>query len=458
MDETWKNALGLVAAVGLVLLNGFFVAAEFALVSVRKTRIDQLANEGNRRARGVQRALSHLDTYIAATQLGITMASLALGFVGEPAFAHLIEPLLRSFLPEKGATITSHGVSIGFAFAIATALHIVLGELAPKSVALQRPDSTSLWVTGPLDIFVRVFRLFINALNATGNFVVRLMGLHPVGEHASVHSVEELELLVHSTREAGLIEEQQERMVSGVFDFDEIVVRKVMTPRLDITAIEVHASPEDLVRLVNESGHSRLPVYEDTLDNIVGIIHIKDVLKYFTGDGPKPELQEVLRPPYFVPENKRAGFLLAEMRHNRTQIAVVRDEYGVVSGLVSIEDLLEEIVGEIQDEYDAEQPPVEQLDPNTWLVDGSLMLEDFNDWVGADVPSDEADTVGGFVFSRCGHQPEQGEQVAWNGLEFTVDETDGRRIQRVRVFKIAQPHTEDEENPTSENVNTSPVG
>lgn len=450
MDDNWKSALGLMAAVGLVLLNGFFVAAEFALVSVRKTRIDQLANEGNRRARGVQRALTHLDTYIAATQLGITMASLALGFIGEPAFAGLLEPLFRNFLPASGATITAHGVSIAVAFAIATALHIVLGELAPKSVALQRPDSTSLWVTAPLDIFLRIFRPFIIALNATGNFVVRLMGLHPVGEHASVHSVEELELLVHSTREAGLIEEQQERMVSGVFDFEEIVIRKVMTPRLDITAIEITATAEDLIRLVNESGHSRLPVYEDNLDNIIGIIHIKDVLKYFTGEGPKADLRDVLRPPYFVPENKRAGFLLAEMRRSRTQLAIVRDEYGVVSGLVSIEDLLEEIVGEIQDEYDTDLPPVDQIDANTYLVDGALMLDDFNEIVGADVPSDESDTIGGFVFSQCGHQPEQGETVVWNGLEFTVDATDGRRIQRVRVFKLAQPNAEDADTDTED--------
>jgi putative hemolysin len=455
MDESWKNALGLAAALGLVLLNGFFVAAEFALVSVRKSRIDQMANEGNRQARGVQRALTHLDTYIAATQLGITMASLALGAVAEPALAHMLTPFFLNFLPEKGATFTAHGVAIGVAFAIATALHIVLGELAPKSVALQRPDTTSLWVTAPLDIFLKIFRPFILALNATGNFVVRLMGLQPVGEHASVHSVEELELLVHSTREAGLIEEQQERMVSGVFDFDEIVVRKVMTPRLDITALEITATPDDLIRLVTVSGHSRLPVFEDNLDNILGIIHVKDVLQYYAGEDKQFTLGDVMRDPYFVPENKRAGFLLAEMRRSHTQMAIVRDEYGVVSGLVTIEDLLEEIVGEIQDEYDAEPSPITQLDANTWLVDGSLMLEDFNEHIGAEVPPDEADTIGGFVFSLCGHQPEEGETVTWNGLQFTVDATDGRRIQRVRVLKIALPHPEDEKGESAENRSES---
>ncbi|MCS6775502.1 MAG: hemolysin family protein [Chloroherpetonaceae bacterium] len=442
MDEGSKNALGLLAVAGLVLLNGFFVAAEFALVSVRKTRIEQLVNEGNRRARAVQRALAHLDTYIAATQLGITMASLGLGFIGEPALARLIEPLFRAFLPERGAAITAHGVAITVAFGIATALHIILGELAPKSIALQRPDTTSLWVAGPLDLFLRVFRPFIHALNATGNLVVRLMGLRSVGERASVHSVEELELLVHTSREAGIIEEEQERMVTGVFDFEETVVRKLMTPRPDITAIDVNATPEDLIRVVSESGHSRIPVYEGNLDNIVGIVHIKDVLKHLAGERPQFSLREVLRPPYFVPENKRAGYLLAEMRRSRTQVAIVRDEYGVVSGLVSIEDLLEEIVGEIQDEYDAELPPVEQVDENTWLVNGTLTLDDFNELTGADVPSDEADTVGGFVFSQCGHQPVQGETVVWDGLEFTVDRTDGRRVLRVRVFKRMHAHVE----------------
>lgn len=447
MAVTWGDALGLLAVLGLVLLNGFFVAAEFALVSVRASRVEELANAGSRAARGVRRALKHLDTYIAATQLGITMASLALGFIGEPALARLLEPLFREFLPPRGAVITAHGTALAIAFGIVTALHIVLGELAPKSVALQRPDTTALIVTAPLDVFLKIFRPFILALNATGNAVVRLLGLQPTGGHASVHSVEELELLVHSTREAGFLQEEQEQMVAGVFDLEETTIRKVMTPRLDITAVEADASVEELVRVVTESGHSRIPVYDDDLDNIVGVVHVKDVLQGLCGQRPAPTIRELMRPPLFVLETKRAGFLLAEMRKNKMQLAIVRDQYGTVTGVVTIEDLLEEIVGEIQDEYDVEEPMVTQAEDGTWIIDGRMSIEDYNERFGAKLPIGEADTLGGFVFGLMGHQPAQGETAVWNGHEFRVEATDGRRIQKVRVTRhaVAESVTNGEE-------------
>ncbi len=440
-----NDYLGIVAVFVLVFLNGFFVAAEFALVSVQKTRIDLLANEGNRRAKGVLHALKHLDSYIAATQLGITMASLALGSVGEPAVAHLIQPLFAKFLPPEKALLTSHGVAIAFGFAIVTALHIILGELVPKSIALQRADRTTLWTNTPLNLFVRVFRPFIVVLQKTGNVATRLIGLQPVGGHTAVHSVEELELLVHSTREAGLIEEQQEHMVAGVFDFDEIVVRKVMTPRPDLTAVPADADMETLIHLVTSSGHSRFPVYEGNLDNIIGIIHIKDVLKNFSEKHENVAVRDVLRPPYFVPENKKAGFLLSEMRRSKTQIAIVRDEYGIVSGVVTIEDLLEEIVGEIQDEYDAEESQLTQVDDHTYLAEGTLLIDDFNEATKWNLPTETADTLGGFVFDMMGHQPELNETATWRDLHFTVIATDGRRIQQVKVVKTPRANPEEED-------------
>jgi CBS domain containing-hemolysin-like protein len=432
-----KSLLGIVSVIVLVLLNGFFVAAEFALVSVRQTRMEELANSGSRAAKQVLRALAHLDTYIAATQLGITMASLALGFIGEPAIASLLEPLCAIWLPKKAALITAHGVSVAIAFIIVTALHIVFGELAPKSIALQRPDGTSLWVTAPLDAFLKIFRPFIFLLNATGNAVVRLLGLQPVPEHAQAHSPDEIEMLVHRTREAGLIDSQQEQMVSGVFEFEETVARKVMTPRLNITAVEVNSEPEELIRVVTESGHSRLPVYEETIDNIIGVVHIKDLLRDFADGKLDAQIRDLMRPPYFVPENKRASLLLAEMRRSKMQMAVVRDEYGIVSGLVTIEDLLEEIVGDIQDEYDQEETLITQETPEVWIVDGSMQIEDFNEQLEVDLPTNETDTIGGFVFDRLGHQPEKGETTTWNGLVFLVEQTDGRRIEKVRVTRSA---------------------
>jgi CBS domain containing-hemolysin-like protein len=292
-------------------------------------------------------------------------------------------------------------------------------------------------VTAPLDLFLRIFRPFIFALNGIGNAVVRLIGLQPAGGHGAVHSVEELELLVHSTREAGLLEEEQERMVSGVFDFGDTVVRKLMTPRLDITAIEADASVEELIRLAADTGHSRLPVYEEDLDNIVGIVHVKDVLKGFTDAIPPASVRELMRPPYFVPENKRAGYLLSDFRRNKTQLAIVRDEYGTVVGVVTIEDLLEEIVGDIEDEYDVEEPIIRQVDENTCVIDGKMTLEDFNERMGVALPMEGADTLGGFVFGLVGHQPDQGEKAIWDSLEFQIEETDGRRVQKVRVSRLS---------------------
>ncbi len=427
-----NSSFGLLAVLALVLLNGFFVAAEFALVSVRHSRMEQLANEGSRSAQSVLRALSRLDTCIAGTQLGITMASLGLGSVGEPFVAHLIDPLFSRWLPAQGAAITSHAFALAIAFAIVTSFHIVLGELVPKSVAIQRSDRMALLLTGPLNLFLRIFRPAILALNMAGNFVLRAIGLQPVGEHTAVHSVDELELLVHSTAEAGLLEEQQERMVTGVFDFEDTVVRKLMTPRLDITAVEVNAGTEELIRVISESGHSRLPVYEGTLDNILGVIHAKDVLRSLARSR-TVNVRELMHPAYVIPESKRAGYLLAEMRRSRTHMAIVQDEYGTVVGVVTIEDLLEEIVGEIQDEYDIEEPTLDILADNMALVDGRMALSDVNDRLVLELPEEEADTIGGFVFSLLGHQAEQGEHVSWENVEFTVEATDGRRITQVRL-------------------------
>ncbi len=433
-----SHLAGLFAVVILVALNGFFVAAEFALVSVRKSRIEELVNKGDRRARRVFQALEHLDTYIAATQLGITMASLALGAIGEPAVAHLVDPLF-SFLPANARYFTAHGVAVAVSFSLVTALHIVFGELAPKSVALQKPDGTALFVTGPLNLFLAVFRPVILALNATGNFVTRRLGLETATEHGSVHSVEELELLVHTTREAGEIDEQQEQMVSGVFDFKDTIVRKVMTPRPDITAIDVDTPTDEILRVVSASGHSRLPVYEDNLDNIIGVIHVKDVLHDVADGSMDASVRALMRPALFVPESKRGSFLLAELRRQKIPLAVVRDEYGVVSGVVTIEDLIEEIVGDILDEYDLEEETLTRVADGVWLVEGSVLLENLSEPLEVEFPTDEADTIGGFVFSLSGHQPEQGESVEFPPYRLIVEQTDGKRVQKVRIERVDQP-------------------
>jgi putative hemolysin len=248
-------------------------------------------------------------------------------------------------------------------------------------------------------------------------------------------SEDELKIMVEQSEEHGVIEPEEKEMIHKVFDFADTVVRRVMTPRLDITAVEADVSFGELIQVATESGHSRLPVYDDNLDNIIGVVHVKDVLKAMYAQADTTRIRDILRQPYFIPENKRVDDLLQEFRRNKLQFAVVRDEYGTVTGVVSIEDLLEEIVGEIQDEYDQEEPAVRQVDPTTCIVDARMNLADFNDRMGAELPVEEADTLGGFVFGLLGHQPVQGESARWNGLEFRVEATDGRRIQRVRVIQ-----------------------
>ena len=428
------TTLSLIAVVVLVLLNGFFVAAEFALVSVRRTRIDQLVSEGSARARLVQRALTHLDTYIAATQLGITMASLALGFIGEPAIAGLLEPLFASFLPPEGAFFTAHGVALVIAFSIATALHIVLGELAPKSIALQRAEATALWVTGPLELFLKLFRPFIATLNGVGNGLVRLIGLAPVGGHGAVHSVEELELLVHSTREAGLLEEQQERMVAGVFDFGERLASQVMTPRTEIEAVPATIKLPELAQRAATGNHSRLPVYDGDRDHMIGVIHVKDVLRTLERGtaAAQFELRSIMRRVPFVPASLPLDKLMAELRRQRSHLAVVVDEFGGTGGIVTLEDLLEEIVGDVVDEFDPGREPIEQLADGSYGLDGLLEFDEVDTRFALGVEEPYYDTLGGYVFGRLQRAPKVGDTLPLpDGRRLRVTELDGLRVARV---------------------------
>ncbi len=435
-----STLLSLLAVIVLVLLNGFFVAAEFALVSVRKSRIDQLVLEGSARARQVRGALTHLDTYIAATQLGITMASLALGFIGEPAIAGLIEPLIGRVLPASGVVFTSHLVALIIAFSIATALHIVLGELAPKSIALQRPEATSLWVTVPLDIFLRVFRPFIVSLNWVGNAVVRMIGLEPVGEHASVHSVEELGLLIRSTREAGLLEEQQEQMVAGVFEFADTHAGQVMTPRTEVYAVPLTMGLDELARLAGDGAHSRLPVYDGDLDHIVGVIHVKDVLRMLVKgvDAAAFDVRVLMRKTLFVSETLPLDRLMAEMRRQKVHLAVVLDEFGGTAGLVTFEDLLEEIVGDVADEFDTAGAQVERMPDGSVTLDGLLAVDEVNDRFELGIVEPFYDSIGGHVFGQLQRTPEVGDTLTLaDGRLLRVTDVHDRRI--VRLVLLPKP-------------------
>ncbi|MBC8098921.1 MAG: HlyC/CorC family transporter, partial [Armatimonadetes bacterium] len=341
---------GLAAVFTLVFINGFFVAAEFSLVGARRTRITQLADEGNRGALAAQNAINHLDSYIAATQLGITLASLGLGWVGEPAMSHLFEPILALVLPAESLETVGHTISIGLSFALVTVLHIVLGELAPKAIALQRPEATAIAVSRPAGWFLLVFRPIIMFMNWLGNSIVRALGFTAVAGHTQVHSSEELVMLIHSSREAGVLEAYEEQLLRRVFDFSAIYVEEVMQPRMEVDALPVTLSLQELLQTLRTNHHSRFPVYEDRIDNVVGILYGKDLLNLLIDqpalltDSSGFKLRSVLHEPQFVPQSVSVDKALDRMRTTNMHLLMVLDEYGGIAGIVTMEDILEELV------------------------------------------------------------------------------------------------------------------
>ena len=422
----------------LVLVNGLFAMAEAALLSVRRSRIDQLVEEGNRSARQVAQLLSEPTRMLSTLQVGMTLVSL---FSAGAAAERAVGPFTRFLATRFAATvpfIAQHASTIAFITIILGVgmLTLVIGEITPKSIAIRFNERIALFSSWPIRWMQVIAAPIIAIVTVLSNLLVRPFG-GTATFHPSAMSEEELKLMVEESEEHGVIETEEKKMIHSIFEFGDTVVRKVMTPRPDITAIEADISVDDMIRKVNNSGHSRLPVYDDDLDNIVGIVHVKDVLAAITGDSPPMSIRQVMRQAYFIPENKPVDDLLAEMRRRRLQMAVVRNpDDGTVTGVVTIEDLLEEIVGEIEDEYDEQvEPEVTQIDDRTTIVDGRMSLEDFNERMGVEIPLDDSDTIGGFVFGLLGHQPEHGELAQWDGLDFRVEATDGKRIQKVCVVR-----------------------
>ena len=419
------------------------MATEFALVSVRRTRIQQLAAGGDRRAERTLDRLDHLDTYIAATQLGITLASLALGWIGEPALAHLIEPAIERLPVGSEATRATLAHTLGFAvaFAIITALHIVLGELAPKSLALQRPEATSLWASAPIHGFLVLFRPVIYGLKAVGNAVVRLFGIEPAAGHAMVQSAEELQLSIDASREAGLVNQDAHDFVDRAFAFADVEVRHVMVPRTEMAAVRAEASLAEVLRVAGDSGRTRLPVYRGDTDHIVGILNVKRLLHRMAeaveggGDAAGFDLMAFVAEPIVVPESVPAAEVLVKLRASPLQLALVVDEYGGTAGLVTIEDLVESLVGEIRDELAQTQPDAEAFADGSVVLDGLMGLAQAEALPGfvrdgvADV-----ETVGGYVFAALGRPAVAGDEVAMaGGWSLRVEAVEGLRVARVRL-------------------------
>jgi CBS domain containing-hemolysin-like protein len=355
--------LGLLSVPALVALNGFFVSAEFALVAVRRTRVEELIQKGVRRARAVEAAVTHLDHSIAATQLGITLASIALGWVGEPALARLLQPVFH-FLPEDWETVATHSAATATAFLLITFMHVVFGELIPKTLALQTPDMISLWVAAPLNVFARLTRPIIWLMNGTGNCIIRLFGYHPASGEAMVHSVEELVLLIEDTEEAGILNADQAEFVQNVFRLSNKRVRDCLVPRERMATLEVNSPPDVILEAVRRGAHTRMPVYDRELDNIVGIVNTKDLFYLFSLQG-VVVLEDALYPALFLKPEEDLGTALRLFRQAKRHMALVRDDDGKIHGLITLEDILEEIVGDIEDEHDQPRRPARRLRRST---------------------------------------------------------------------------------------------
>ena len=401
MSETfWVDILKLGAVLIFVLANGFFVAAEFSLVSVRRTRIAEMVSQGHRGARWVQRAIDNPDKVIAATQLGITISSLALGWIGEPALAHIINPVIE-LLPPAIRSDASHGISAGIAFVLITFLHVVVGELAPKSIALQNPERTSLAVSRPTLWTEAIFKPAIWLLNGAGNLLLRVIGVPLASGTQLTHSVEELKMLVTASTEGGVVEEDESEMLHAIFDIGELLVRQVMVPRTEIIAVEADTKLKEVVEIAIQSLYTKFPVYEDNLDQIVGILHIKEVLRMMRDpDNDKRTARELAREPFFVPEAIPVNELLRQLRARRQHIAIVLDEYGGTAGLVTLEDLMEEIVGEVSDPFDVDEPEIQTLPDGTALIDGFTLIEEVNEELELTLTDPHYDTIAGYMLGR----------------------------------------------------------
>ncbi|MFN7915869.1 MAG: hemolysin family protein [Vicinamibacterales bacterium] len=427
MEHTLSEVLWRLAAVMLlVFANGFFVAAEFAIVTVRKTRIDQLIAEGHTGAKAVRRAISDPDSYIAATQLGITMASLGLGWIGEPALAGLVHPAV-TFLPTGLAEATAHSISVAVAFAIMTALHITLGELAPKTIALERSEATAMVVVKPTELFMRGFRPFITLLNGAGRAVVRLIGLRGAEGHSMVHSEEELKMLVTASQEAGVLEEGEEQMLHRVFDFADLTAGQVMVPRTEVVAVEADTAGDELLAKIGGAGLATIPVYRDDLDNVVGMLHMVDVVRAMAGGRTDFSAGSLARETLNVPETMAADDLLASLRQKRVREAIVIDEYGGTAGLVTFEWLMERIVGA----SGAGTVVVHQ--DGSADVDGLTLVTDVNEQFGLSIDENTFTTLGGFVLGRVGRRARLGDTFEVEGRRMKVIGLDGLRVSKVWI-------------------------
>jgi putative hemolysin len=440
-------ALQLFAVLSLILINAFFAAAEFSLVAVRLSRVRQLVEQGDSRARIVELLLGDLNRVVSGVQVGITLASLALGYIGELTLAGVLRPAFE-WIPGRHAAIAAHGLAIAVAFGLLTVLLVVLGELVPKSLSLARAERVALLIARPFHWFLNTFRWAIDLLDGIAGRVVRAMGVSVPHSHTLIRSTEELQILIEQARERGFLQPGEEKFIQGAIELSHVEAREIMVPRPDMHVLPVDATLDDTMKMFATTQRSRIPVYDGTLDHIVGFVHIKDMIWVLLDrarraeEGQPPQefqLRQLVRDVLIVPENKPASELLLEFRARRFSLAMVVDEFGSILGLVTLEDILEEMVGEIHDEFDVVERPFATAD-GAIIFDAALKVRDLEAQYNILLPDDPAyETVGGFVLSQLGFIPRGGESFEANGYRFTVLEMDGRRVSRVKVQRIEKP-------------------
>jgi CBS domain containing-hemolysin-like protein len=406
----------------LILLNAFFVAAEYGLVTARRTRIIELHHQGDRRARAALRITSDPPQFIAAMQLGVTLTSLGIGALGETTLSRQFDHWMAT------------AIAILLAYAILTFFHVVIGELVPKGVALGHAEGTALWASAPVRAFFAVFSPAIWVLRKATDLVLDLLGLESPGAERDPLSEAELRMLLARSTQQGEIEHEEQQMIDKVFVFGDKDAADVMVPRPEVTAVSVDMPPEQALAAVLDSPYTRYPVYRESLDDIVGVLHVRDLFTAIHDRGLNAvHLEKIVRPAYIVPETKDLASLLQEFRRTNNHFAVVVDEYGGMAGICTLEDLLEEIVGEIEDEFDVPEEQIVQIDEDTYRVDGMFPIDEFNERFGTELPDEDYHTLAGFVFGQLGRAPEPGDDVAYDGMRFDVLEVEGNRIEQMAV-------------------------
>ncbi|MBR1753713.1 HlyC/CorC family transporter [bacterium] len=442
MDEIGRLIYSIAIIGFLLLMNGFFVAAEISIISVRRTRLEQLMNEGNLSASLAMDAIKEVNKFVAAVQLGVTIASIGLGWVGEATIAKLINPLF-DFLPAVWQAGATHSISTAIAFVLITVMHVVIGELVPKSIALQYPEQTSLIVAWPMKVVFKVFAPFVYILNGIGNGILRLIGIKVQNTTPLAHSVEELDMIVNASYDEGVLNETEKDMLHNVFKFSDLQAKQVMIPRTDVVSIPSDITFEELTKITSEAQYTRYPVYENTLDNVIGIIHIKDIYSLLQ----KHEqfaLKKILRPVMLVPETMTMDKLVLEFKKSHGQLAIVVDEFGGTSGIISLEDVLEEIFGEVQDEFDEEEADIKKIAEDTYSVNAMLRLDELAEYFQEEpIEDDDVDTIGGLVVKNLGRIAQVGDTTVINDMTCRVEEVDGARVTKLLIEK--EPKTEESE-------------